>query len=215
MDALAALSTIAAIAVTLTGFAGLLAAFRNSDRWQPVELFAVRYLLLTSASGCLLALLPIPMAVGRYDDFWRPCLLILTAWLLLTIGWTLTETVRRKTRPRRPIRYVVTQAAGLGLAGWAVLTALNARARTDRRAAGQVHGPEIVLRDGTACAADLGRRLAPRTVAKIIGTETSRVYGELVKGQVATPITDLSADLAKKIATTVTQKGVPISSWRA
>ncbi|MFL6728020.1 MAG: hypothetical protein ACJ8FS_16130 [Sphingomicrobium sp.] len=125
MDALAALSTIAAIAVTLTGFAGLLAAFRNSDRWQPVELFAVRYLLLTSASGCLLALLPIPMAVGRYDDFWRPCLLILTAWLLLTIGWTLTESVRRRTRPRRPIRYVVTQAAGLGLAAWAVLTALG------------------------------------------------------------------------------------------
>src|SRR3954468_20428797 len=44
-------------------------------------------------------------------------------------------------------------------------------------------------------------------VAKVIGTETSRVYGELVKGQAGAPITDLSADLAKKIATTVTQKG--------
>jgi hypothetical protein len=44
-------------------------------------------------------------------------------------------------------------------------------------------------------------------VAKIIGTETSRVYGELVKGPAASPITDLSADLAKKIAATVTQKG--------
>jgi hypothetical protein len=44
-------------------------------------------------------------------------------------------------------------------------------------------------------------------VAKIIGTETSRVYGELVKGGVATPISDLSAELAKKIAATVTQKG--------
>jgi len=125
MDALAALSTIAAIAVTLTGFAGLLAAFRNSDRWQPVELFAVRYLLLTSASGCLLALLPIPMAVGRYEEFWRPCLLILAAWLLLTIAWTLAETFRRRTRPRRPIRYFVTQAAGLGLAMWAVVTAVD------------------------------------------------------------------------------------------
>src|SRR5436190_7219570 len=38
-------------------------------------------------------------------------------------------------------------------------------------------------------------------VAKIIGTETSRVYGELVKGGLATPITDLSSDLSKKIAT--------------
>src|ERR1051325_3295218 len=34
-------------------------------------------------------------------------------------------------------------------------------------------------------------------VAKIIGTETSRVYGELVKGQAAMPITDLASDLSK------------------
>ncbi|HWC60984.1 MAG TPA: curli assembly protein CsgG, partial [Verrucomicrobiae bacterium] len=44
-------------------------------------------------------------------------------------------------------------------------------------------------------------------VAKIIGTETSRVYGELVKGGEKSSISDLSADLAKKIATDVTQKG--------
>jgi hypothetical protein len=44
-------------------------------------------------------------------------------------------------------------------------------------------------------------------VAKIIGTETSRVYGELVKGTAAASITDLSGELAKKIATTVSQKG--------
>lgn len=44
-------------------------------------------------------------------------------------------------------------------------------------------------------------------VAKIIGTETSRVYGELVKGPAAASITDLSGDLAKKVAATVAQKG--------
>ncbi|MFO1514097.1 MAG: CsgG/HfaB family protein [Verrucomicrobiota bacterium] len=44
-------------------------------------------------------------------------------------------------------------------------------------------------------------------VAKVIGTETSRVYGEMVKGTSAASLSDLSADLAKKIATTVTQKG--------
>ena len=44
-------------------------------------------------------------------------------------------------------------------------------------------------------------------VAKIIGTETSRVYGELVKGPAASSLTDLSGDLARKIAATVTQKG--------
>ena len=44
-------------------------------------------------------------------------------------------------------------------------------------------------------------------VAKIIGTETSQVYGEMVSGTAAASITDLSADLAKKIATTVSEKG--------
>jgi hypothetical protein len=35
-------------------------------------------------------------------------------------------------------------------------------------------------------------------VAKIIGTETSRVYGEMVTGKPGALITDLSAELAKK-----------------
>src|ERR1041385_116957 len=38
-------------------------------------------------------------------------------------------------------------------------------------------------------------------VAKVIGTETSRVYGELVKGGEKASISDLSGELAKKIAT--------------
>jgi hypothetical protein len=44
-------------------------------------------------------------------------------------------------------------------------------------------------------------------VAKIIGTETSRVYGEMASGNAGTSITDLSAQLAKKIANDVAQKG--------
>ena len=45
-------------------------------------------------------------------------------------------------------------------------------------------------------------------VAKIIGTETSRVYGELAKGPAASAsISDLSTELAKKIATVVNEKG--------
>ncbi len=43
-------------------------------------------------------------------------------------------------------------------------------------------------------------------VSKIIGTETSRVYGEMVKGGGPEALTELSESLAKKIATTVTQK---------
>jgi TolB-like protein len=44
-------------------------------------------------------------------------------------------------------------------------------------------------------------------VAKIIGTETSRVYGEVVNGKPDADITDLSVELAKKIAAVVAQKG--------
>jgi hypothetical protein len=43
-------------------------------------------------------------------------------------------------------------------------------------------------------------------VAKIIGTETSRVYGEMVKGDAGASLSDLSAQLAKKIAADVTRK---------
>jgi hypothetical protein len=44
-------------------------------------------------------------------------------------------------------------------------------------------------------------------VAKTIGTETSRVYGEMVSGPAGAPITDLSAQLEKKIAADVVARG--------
>jgi len=133
MEPLAALSTIAGVAVTLTGFAGLLAAFRRSDQWQPIEFFAVRYLLLTSASGCLLALLPMPMSIAQYGEVWRACLLVLAAWLLTVIIWTVSETLRNRVRPRHSVRYAVTQIAGLLLSAWAVVSAL-ASSKSDQAA---------------------------------------------------------------------------------
>jgi hypothetical protein len=47
-------------------------------------------------------------------------------------------------------------------------------------------------------------------VAKVIGTETSRVYGEMVKGGPGASISDLATDLAKKIGTTVNEKGATL-----
>lgn len=44
-------------------------------------------------------------------------------------------------------------------------------------------------------------------VAKIIGVETSRVYGEIVKGRATASVADLSEELAKKISKTVADKG--------
>jgi hypothetical protein len=44
-------------------------------------------------------------------------------------------------------------------------------------------------------------------VAKVIGTETSRVYGEIVQGGSSATLADLSSNLAKKIAADVSGKG--------
>jgi TolB-like protein len=44
-------------------------------------------------------------------------------------------------------------------------------------------------------------------VAKVIGAETSRVYGEIVQGGSSASIVDLSSSLAKKIAADVSAKG--------
>ena len=44
-------------------------------------------------------------------------------------------------------------------------------------------------------------------VAKVIGTETSRVYGELVKGAASAAFSDLAGELARKIAGTISLKG--------
>jgi hypothetical protein len=43
-------------------------------------------------------------------------------------------------------------------------------------------------------------------VAKVTGAETSRVFGELVKGAPTASLADLSAELAKRIAATIRQK---------
>lgn len=43
-------------------------------------------------------------------------------------------------------------------------------------------------------------------VAKIISAETSRVYGEIAKGPASASITDLAAELARKIAKVMTEK---------
>jgi hypothetical protein len=44
-------------------------------------------------------------------------------------------------------------------------------------------------------------------VTKIIGTETSRVYGDMVSGPVKGSLADMSAQIAKKIAATIAQEG--------
>jgi hypothetical protein len=49
-------------------------------------------------------------------------------------------------------------------------------------------------------------------VAKIIGTETSRVYGEIVQGTPASNLADLAASLAKKVAADVSSKSATLTA---
>ncbi len=67
---------------------------------------------------------------------------------------------------------------------------------------GQLTGAKVLV-TGRVFKADKNLIL----VAKIIGTETSRVYGEMVQGAGADALTGLSSELAKKISKTVTEKG--------
>lgn len=47
-------------------------------------------------------------------------------------------------------------------------------------------------------------------VAKVIGTETSRVYGEMVQGGTSDSVVDLSSKLAQKIGNVVAEKGATL-----
>lgn len=47
-------------------------------------------------------------------------------------------------------------------------------------------------------------------VAKVIGTETSRVYGEMVQGPPTVSVVDLSSNLAAKIAGVITEKSATL-----
>jgi hypothetical protein len=67
---------------------------------------------------------------------------------------------------------------------------------------GQLTGAKVLV---TGRVFEAGDQLI--VVAKTIGTETSRVYGEIVSGPANAPITGLSAQLAQKIAADVIAKG--------
>ncbi len=67
---------------------------------------------------------------------------------------------------------------------------------------GQLTGAKVLV---TGRVFKLDRDLV--IVAKIISTETSRVYGEVVKRAGADALTELSGELARKIGKTITEKG--------
>ena len=116
MNDIESLSTIAQVSMALTGFAGLLTAFRRRQSgWSAIEIFAIRDLLVASVCACLFALLPMPLLESGLsaETVWAICLPILGLSLLLLIAWSQRERFRAQIRPRRPIIYWGLTALGL------------------------------------------------------------------------------------------------------
>jgi disulfide bond formation protein DsbB len=119
MDAAGALATISQLAMAVTGFAGLLAAFRSRRRrWLEIEVVALHFLLLASISACLLGLLPLVLetAASEASPAWRFCQLLLGGWLLFLFAWQYQKGWRKGLRPRRPSINAAMWLAGFGLA---------------------------------------------------------------------------------------------------
>ena len=58
---------IAALSVTLAGFAGLVAAFRRGAEWKPIDVFRLREIAEFGLGNALLALLLIPLSTTTGD----------------------------------------------------------------------------------------------------------------------------------------------------
>ena len=61
------LFSVAALSVSLAGFAGLIAAFRRGGEWRPMDLFRVREIVEFGFVSAFLALLTIPLAATLHD----------------------------------------------------------------------------------------------------------------------------------------------------
>jgi hypothetical protein len=116
MDAAGVLMTIAQIAMALTGFAGLLIAFRfNKRKWRRVEVHAVRFMFKSSVGAFVLALAPLPLIMGGVpgDAFWPPCFVALGCWMLWMVGKAFRDRFRGDLRPRYEIGFWGLSLSGL------------------------------------------------------------------------------------------------------
>ena len=59
--------SIAALSVTLAGFAGLVAAFRRGSEWSPLDVFRLREIAEFGLGNALLALVLIPLSTTTGD----------------------------------------------------------------------------------------------------------------------------------------------------
>lgn len=110
MDQLATLATLASIAASMVGFAGLLTAFRAAnERLDPNDVTNIRILLIFSVSALVFALIPLPFVAGELTDgkVWRILAIMLGVYFLF---WTVQSPrwmKARRLRPRRPLLYIL------------------------------------------------------------------------------------------------------------
>ncbi len=124
MDAVDTLAIFAQLAVSLTGFAGLLTAFRSGGRpWTFAEIAGIRNLLLTSVGALAFGVFPIPPLVAGIAPatVWTWAPLALALFLLALFAGGIDYVVRLKGRPRSWLFYWFFTIGALPLA--AVLTA--------------------------------------------------------------------------------------------
>jgi hypothetical protein len=116
MNAAEMLSMVGQLGMSLTGFAGLLIAFRFRTRqWKRVEIYAVRLLLASSTSACAFALIPLPFLDGDSGDrlLWDLCLGALGCWLLALGTHYLWARYCGDLQPRYPRTAWVIASTGL------------------------------------------------------------------------------------------------------
>lgn len=128
MDAAGLLSMIAQLGMSLTGFAGLLIAFRfRAEKWQRVEIYAVRLLFISSASACGFALLPLPFldADSGHGQLWNLWLAALGCWILALSTYYLWARFAGALRPRYPRIYWSLVSSALAVGAVLVLAAAD------------------------------------------------------------------------------------------
>lgn len=81
------LYALAAVAVTIAGFSGVVVVLplRDTSSWSPTEVRMLRLLIGDSLIVLFLALLPVPLSLANWtpDAIWRFCSALLGSWFLI------------------------------------------------------------------------------------------------------------------------------------
>ena len=128
MDEIATLGLFAQLAVALTGFAGLLTAFRSRrEGWLPIEVAGIKILLMTSVAAMGFSALPVPMLVAGWsvDRAFGLSSVLLGAHFIVAFAAGLHMVLKKKLRPRRPVLFWIFTAALIPMAALLFLSAFG------------------------------------------------------------------------------------------